>query len=142
MSHHHDIIQTPMPFPRLPIAVAPWGQRPWLQNNWWVIFLVETLLIFATFCALLVCYLRFVRTPGKRITEDKIGSDGFSHYGSVVDASELGGSQHSASSLSTTKRSLDSEAEVGLVERRRMRMEDLSGEDASKRCPVLKKSQK
>jgi hypothetical protein len=118
MSTKHDIVKTPLPFPTLPIAVTPKSERSWIQNNWWVVFVVETVVIFVAFCGLLVYYLCFVRTPGKWITEDKVDSDGLSHHGSTVGDSEFGGSQRSLSNHSSSRRSFDEESAAGTVESR------------------------
>ena len=117
MSTKHDIVKTPMPFPTLPISVAPKKDRTWILNNWWVVFLVETLVIFVVFCALLVYYLCFVRSPGKWVTEDKVGNDGLSRHSSVMDSdSDFGGSQRSFSSHSMAKQSSADDAAPNSVE--------------------------
>lgn len=139
MSATHDIVKTPLPFPTLPIAVAPKSDRSWIQNHWSVLFIVEVIVIFVAFCALLVYYLCFVRTPGKWITDDKVDSDGLSHHGSMIDGSQFGGSQRSASNHSSSRRSFDDEdAAPATVDSRQGRRRGRRGEDSSKRRFVLK----
>lgn len=60
-----DVVKTPLPFPTLPIASTPKDERPWIQNNWSVIFVVEHIVVFLIFAALLVYYLVFAKTPGE-----------------------------------------------------------------------------
>ncbi|KPA76402.1 hypothetical protein ABB37_07739 [Leptomonas pyrrhocoris] len=139
MSAQHEIVKTPLPFPTLPIYVAPRSERPWIQNHWWVIFVVEIVVVFVLFCALLVYYLCFVRTPGKRIAEDKVDSDGLSHHGSTIGDDELDGDQRSASSRSSSKRSFADETATGTVESRKGHEKKRRDEGASKQCLFLRR---
>ncbi|KAG5484389.1 hypothetical protein LSCM4_07956 [Leishmania orientalis] len=79
-----DIISTPLPFPKISMRAVPRSERSWLQNNWWVPLMMECLILFAAFVALLVYYLFYVRTPGKRLIDDKVDNDGLSHCGTEL----------------------------------------------------------
>ncbi|KAG5484083.1 hypothetical protein LSCM1_05938 [Leishmania martiniquensis] len=76
-----DVISTPLPFPKLNIKSVPPSDRSWVENNSWVLLVMECLLLFSVFVALLVYYLFYVRTPGKRLIEDQVDNDGLSHCG-------------------------------------------------------------
>ncbi|CAG9571105.1 hypothetical_protein_-_conserved [Leishmania major strain Friedlin] len=114
-----DIISTPVPFPTIPIHAVPRSKRSWVQNNWWVLLTIECLVLFAAFAALLAYYLFYVRTPGKRLLEDKVGKDGLSHYSSEFSSrsssAELKESRASKCST-TTKRSFAENAAGGTAD--------------------------
>ncbi|KAK7197672.1 hypothetical protein NESM_000718700 [Novymonas esmeraldas] len=104
-----DIISTPVPFPTIPIKAPPRSQRSWIENNWWVLLILECVILFAAFVGLLVYYLCYVRTPGKRLLDDRVDNDGLSHYGS-----ELASSSRASSVAS--KRSFTDSAAGGMVD--------------------------
>ncbi|AYU77192.1 hypothetical protein conserved [Leishmania donovani] len=118
-----DIISTPVPFPTIPIQAVPRNKRSWVQNNWWVLLTIECLALFVAFAALLAYYLLYVRTPGRRLLEDKVDKDGLSHYGSELSSRsssvELEESRASCKCSTTTKRSFAGNAAGGTVDSRK-----------------------
>ncbi|CAJ1019749.1 hypothetical protein Q4I30_002034 [Leishmania utingensis] len=109
-----DIISTPMPFPTIPVKGVPQSERSWVENNWWVLLMIECLVLFAVFMALLVYYLFYVRTPGKRLLDDKVDNDGLSHYGSEL-SSRSSSVELTYISSSTYKRGFAENAVGGTV---------------------------
>ncbi|KAG5509611.1 hypothetical protein JKF63_06316 [Porcisia hertigi] len=100
-----DIISTPVPFPTISITAVPRSERSWFENNWWALLTIECLVVFAAFVALLGYYFFYVRSPGKRLIDDKVGSDGLSHYGSEYSRrSSSVGSAHSSAPPRTASR--------------------------------------
>lgn len=103
-----QLLTTPLPFPVLLLNIAGTGQQGgMLQRNWYVIVIVVHLIFFALFVGLLVYYIWFVKTPGKWLTEERIGEDGLSESESSFD-SESDSSSSSGSDCSSEDASEES----------------------------------